>query len=916
MESEERFRTLIEKASEAILLFDADQNRNIIANAQAEALFGCPRGELLRSGVERFYLPDQPDRQPPEESIATHRKRVLEGEELVFERRIRDARGGEHLTEVRLVRLPPFHKKLIRVSFTDITERRRVEEELKRSEERYRNIVENDYRSILENIQDVFYRTNADGNLVMVSPSGAKLLGYSGTEELLGLPAREFYADPCEREDFLAALMKEGQVSGIEVTLKHRDGSLIPVSTSSHVYYDADGKFAGVEGIFRDISRLKKVQEELRQSEELYRVLVEHIQDGAFLMQDGILLFCNKAFAAMIGYTLTEVTGMPVPELIAPEDRAVVIERQQARLAGRFPQESYQFRMLHKDGNTRIPVLLSVGIGTVRNRPAVIGTVRDMRTERGQGHDLLESERRYRTLMESSRDIIFVIGRDDRVEYINSHAAELLGCPPDQIAGRERSSFFTGELGRRQNDALRRVLETGKAEHTEGLMELSGTPRWFDHYLMPITGADGTVVSVLGVSRDITGRKETEQALQESEEKYRHLVEQSLQGLTILQGSRPVYANRAMHEISGYTPDDLLAMSPEEFIATIHPEDRDRMVTVMADRLQGREIPPENEFRFIRKDGKIRWVITHGVLISYNGAPAIQATYFDITGRKHAEQALAESEERLRQVTETLTSVFYVHDRVSNRFIYVSPAYEKIWKRSCRSLYDNPYTYLEAVHPDDQPRLQETIRQELEEGRYLDTEYRILQPDGTIRWIHSNNLPVFDASGKVYRVAGIAEDITSRHTAEEALRESEEKYRTLFEESNDAIFFADPATGIMTGCNRMAEILTGQVPRGAGRETCRRPVSAGSPRPEPAVFPEIRRGWNGQRRDCNPGKRQQEHPGLYQCRQGRSRGAPLPHGDRAGHNPAEGNRESVAGGHPGIQGIQPEARPPLLSDPP
>jgi PAS domain S-box-containing protein len=232
-------------------------------------------------------------------------------------------------------------------------------------------------------MQDVFYRTDAKGNLVLVSPSGAKLLGYADIGEALGRPARDYYAEPAERETFLADLKKYGSVANAEVTLQRKDGSFVTVSTSSHVRYDADGNYAGVEGIFHDITRLRQVQEDLRESEEQYRVLVSHIQDGAFLSQDGILIYCNQAFADMVGYAIGEVTGMPVPDLIAPEDREMVMERQRARLAGKTLQESYGFRLLHRDGTTRIPVMMSVGTGTYRNRPAVIGTLRDRRKDCG-----------------------------------------------------------------------------------------------------------------------------------------------------------------------------------------------------------------------------------------------------------------------------------------------------------------------------------------------------------------------------------------------------------------------------------------------------------------------------------------------------------------------------------------------------
>jgi PAS domain S-box-containing protein len=273
---------------------------------------------------------------------------------------------------------------------------------------------------------------------------------------------------------------------------------------------------------------------------------------------------------------------------------------------------------------------------------------------------LQENENKYRTLTEASRDLIFLIGRDDRVEYVNSFAAEALGLPVDQVIGQKRSALFTGKMGEHQAQALQRVFETGIQGRSEGAMEILGTLHWFDHFLTPIKDVNGTVTSVLGVSRDITDRKQIE-------------------------------------------------------------------------------------------------------------------------------QALLESEARLRQITETLTSVFYIHERASDRFIYVSPAYEKIWKRSRQSLYDDPYSYLEAVHPEDKPRLLESIRKELEESRYLDTDYRIIQPDGTIRWIHSQNFPIFDSQGNVYRVAGTAEDITGRKAAEDAQKESEDRYRKLVEISPSVV---------------------------------------------------------------------------------------------------------------------------------
>jgi PAS domain S-box-containing protein len=418
---------------------------------------------------------------------------------------------------------------------TDITDRKRAEDDLRETnvhlaaaEEELRSqydmLAENQktleaseekYRTILENMQDAYYRTDAKGNVLMLSPSASKILGYASTDMLIGRPATDHYAEPAQRDLFLAALRKEGSVSNVEITLKRKDGTLVIVSTSSHIYYDASGKPAGEEGIFRDITRFKQVQQQLRQSEELYRVLVEHVQGGAFVMQDGRVLFCNRAFADMIGYTTEELIGSAVPGLIAPEDRDMVMERQKSRLAGKRLPESYEFKMLHKDGTTRVPVLLSVGTGNYRHRPAVIGTVRDISEERARDQGLRESEAKYRNLVETSPGMIWEIDVQGKFLYVSPSSGPILGYTPDELVGRSITDLVPVEMRAFALQELSRVVSSGgpllpfefPARHRDG--------RDLTIEIRPsrVTGTDGNLVGLRGVIIDITERKGTEDAL-------------------------------------------------------------------------------------------------------------------------------------------------------------------------------------------------------------------------------------------------------------------------------------------------------------------------------------------------------------------------------------------------------------------
>ncbi len=154
--------------------------------------------------------------------------------------------------------------------------------------------------------------------------------------------------------------------------------------------------------------------------------------------------------------------------------------------------------------------------------------------------------------------------------------------------------------------------------------------------------------------------------------------------------------------------------------------------------------------------------------------------------RQQAEARLRESEARFRQLAENIDEVFWMTNLEKTQMIYVSPAYETIWGRTCASLYASPRIWLEAVHPEDRARISQAAFTNQPTGTY-DEEYRIVRPDGTLRWIHDRAFPVRNQAGEMYRIAGVANDITNRKLAEEARRESEERYRDLFENAHDLI---------------------------------------------------------------------------------------------------------------------------------
>jgi PAS domain S-box-containing protein len=260
-QSEERFRTLVEHAPEAITMIDVDTGLYVDANPMAEALHKLPRDGLIgKFGPADLSPKCQPDGRLSSEAAPQYLGQALAGEFPKFEWLHMDSNGRETLCEVRLARLPDPRRSLVRASISDITERKAAEETLRRSESNYRNI--------LDKIQETFYRTDLNGSIVMASPSAEFLLGHR-IDELVGKKLADFYVHPEDRAEFLSELEGSGgQVIGYEAPLRHKDGHEVWVSTNAHYFYDDDGKVFGVEGTARDISDRKRVEREILRAKE------------------------------------------------------------------------------------------------------------------------------------------------------------------------------------------------------------------------------------------------------------------------------------------------------------------------------------------------------------------------------------------------------------------------------------------------------------------------------------------------------------------------------------------------------------------------------------------------------------------------------------------------------------------------
>ncbi len=284
---------------------------------------------------------------------------------------------------------------------------------------------------------------------------------------------------------------------------------------------------------------------------------------------------------------------------------------------------------------------------------------------------------------------------------------------------------------------------------------------------------------------EVAGRKRMEVALRESEERYRILAENSLTCIYVHQDGEFIYVNRRTAEILGYSENELVGKSVWEVVA---PEDREMTKGIVAARLQGKQASSHYQFRALTSNGQVRWVDVLAADIEHNSRPATLANALDITDRKHAEEALRQSEARYRELFENSSDIIYTHDLEGN-YTSVNEAAKRILGYTSEEFL--ALGFRDIVDPEYIPTIAEDLRKKIHNGveRTGPYELRVRSKDGTPVWVEINSRIIRD-KGKPVGVHGTARDITDRKKAEEALRESEEKYRLVVENASEAIFVA------------------------------------------------------------------------------------------------------------------------------
>ncbi|MFQ3573483.1 MAG: PAS domain-containing protein [Thermodesulfovibrionales bacterium] len=381
---------------------------------------------------------------------------------------------------------------------------------------------------------------------------------------------------------------------------------------------------------------------------------------------------------------------------------------------------------------------------------------------------LRDVEKTYQAFFDNANDAIFIADIDTGLISDANKAAEMLiGRKKEEIIGMHQSMLHPPDKRQYYEELFREAIRSASIKHEEvEVIDSKGN--------ISIVSISASLIKIKGktylqgIFHDITEMKKAEEELRKGRELFELAIKGSRDGIWDWDiRNNKLYLSPMWKRMLGYEDSDL-ENKIETFFDNLHPDDLERVTNFINDYLKGTESEYRNEFRMRHKDGHYVWILAKGeALRDSSGCPYRMAgSHIDITHLKNVEQALKESEERLRIMTDNMRDVFWLRSADNTKILYISPAYEKIWGRPCSELYEDPNSFLKAVHKDDIDMLLRHFDHYNKNNADSDIEYRITRPDGEIRWIWAKAFAIRDVSGKIIYHSGTAVDITDRKRME------------------------------------------------------------------------------------------------------------------------------------------------------
>ncbi len=654
----------------------------------------------------------------------------------------------------------------------DISERKKTEAALSKSEEKYRMLV--------EFASDAFFQGDKNGNFVTINNNATELTGYT-RQELMKMGMKDLFPPHVLKKDPLRYdLLEKGQSIKTERELLTKDGKLVPVEMYSRQM--PDGTF---QSFIRDISERKNAEQTLKESEERYRTMVEILPNGVIIHQNGKIVYANETSANIIKANSTELfIGRNAFDFVHPDYHQIALERIKDSLANKTKQEFIEEVFLTIDNQ---PIHVDVvGVPIKYNGiPSMMTVFTDITRQKQIANKLIESEERKKAILDAIPDLMLVMDKTGVfIDYNKDENPYYI--PPDQFMGRNVSEIFPNEISELTHVHLKELFATGKMQIYNYQLQDKGETCYYESRLV-LQGTE----KALAIIRDITRQKKSEDALIESEEKYRNML-YMLRLITDNANdflwakdmdNKYIFTNKTICEkllsakntLEPIGKTDLFFAQRER---NAHPDDPEwhtfGEICANTDLIIHQEKKTMQFDEYGNVKGKFLFLDVHKSPIwdNHGNMIGVVGTARDVTKEKELEKnegkfidALIESENRFRSVVSNTPIISFVVDRDGIFTLSEGKGLIKLGLKPGQivgmSVYEVYKDYPDIIDAVNKSLSGKSIRKELEvEGIVFDVFYS----------------PVFDNDESVSKVIGVATDITERKHMETLLFEKNVAY--------------------------------------------------------------------------------------------------------------------------------------------
>jgi len=522
--------------------------------------------------------------------------------------------------------------------------------------------------SIFTSLEDGIFILSKDFRFTYWNSAMERFLGRKW-EEVAGKDtvAWEIFPESLEEhlEDPIRRAMEGEVVHQDDVPYKMENGKEGYTSIILLPLRAPERKIPGIVGVIREVTDHKETRENLRISEEKYRLLVENANEAIVVARQGVIQFANPKASEITGYSNSELDQKPITDLIHPDDVEMVLDRHRRRSHGEEIQNIYSFRILDKEGQTRCLEINAVSFNW-EGMPSTLNFLTDITDRRKAEYALIESEEKWRSWVENAPDKITTLDRDGNILFVNHMPA---GFVAEEVLGNSIYDYMEAEERSRMRSALEVAFGHGRVTRYESTFtSADGSKAYFENSVGPVKkGKD--VLSVILVSRDTTERKNAEEALRNSEERMHALFETMAEGVIVLNSEgRIVEANHAAERILGV---DRSRIKSRDYVGpdweSIRPDGSKMPISEIPSALAMREKRSVKEVVMgIKRSGApVAWLSVSAVPFSRMAGKetGVVTTFSDITRWKKIKEELGRKTDYLQRIIEASPGAIAVTDQ-------------------------------------------------------------------------------------------------------------------------------------------------------------------------------------------------------------------------------------------------------------